>query len=189
MHVPQPGDITRMLSRARDGDAGAADELLPLIYEELKVLARSFLARERSAHTLSPTALVHEAYLKLADQRDPDWQNRSHFFALAATLIRRILVDHARRRASLKRGGGAGPVTLTGLPATDAGELDVLELHEALDELASLDLRQARLVELRFFAGLTMEEAAAEIGVSKRTAEADWTMARSWLRAKLGADQ
>jgi RNA polymerase sigma factor (TIGR02999 family) len=185
--MADPGHITRLLELARGGDARVVDELLPVIYDELRTLARASLSEERPGHTLSPTALVHEAYIRLADQRDQEWRNRAHFFALAATLIRRILVDHARRRDSLKRGGGAGRITLSGIGAgsPDDQGIDVLALHEALEGLGALDERQARLVELRFFTGLSMEEAAAELGVSKRTAEADWTMARAWLHRRL----
>ncbi len=185
--MADPGHITRLLALAREGNDRVVDQLLPVIYEELKVLARASLRNERPGHTLSPTALVHEAYLRLTDQRNEGWENRAHFFAMAATLIRRILVDHARRRDSLKRGGEARRLTLSGMEAEAAGEaeIDLLALHEALEELARLDERQARLVELRYFAGLEMEDAARELGVSKRTAEADWTMARSWLRRRL----
>jgi RNA polymerase sigma factor (TIGR02999 family) len=167
----------------------SAEELLPLVYDELRRLARGFLARERRDHTLQPTALVHEAYLRLADQTRVDWRGRTHFFAVGAKVMRRLLIDHARGRGRAKRGGGLQRVTLLeGVTPVADRELDLdelLTLDAALEELAGRDERQAQIVELRFFGGLTVEEVAQHLGLSKRTVEADWTEARNWLRKRL----
>ena len=182
----EPQDITEILRRIRDGDRGGLGELTPLVYQELRTIARHLLRRERPGHTLQPSDLVHEAFIKLARQDRVDWKGRTHFFAVGATQMRRILVDHARTKATVKRGQSPQRVELS-----DALKLyidrpaDVLALDDALETLATLDPRQARIVELRFFGGLSVDEVAAVLGVSKRTVEAEWTMIRAWLRQEL----
>jgi len=158
---------------------------MPLVYEELRALAESYLKRERPGHTLQATALVHEAYMRLVKQEDVDWQNRAHFFAVAAQAIRRILVDHARGHQSAKRGGDRKRVQLEQDLALSEPDFDLLALDEALQELAGLNERQARIVELRFFGGLSLKEVAEYLGFSSRTIDGDWHMARAWLRGKL----
>ena len=167
---------------APDRAANAPDHLSAIAYEELRRLAASYLRRERPGHTLQPTALVHEAYVRLLDQRKVDWSNRAQFMGLAAVMMRRILVNHARDRAAEKRGGGAEhvPLTLAG-EGIGAAEVNLLDLHEALDRLAGSDERKARIVELKFFAGLTTEEIADTLRVSTATVERDWKFARAWL--------
>jgi RNA polymerase sigma factor (TIGR02999 family) len=181
-----PTSVTRLLRDWRSGDPAALERLLPLLYDELRRLARAQLAGERRDHTLQPTALVHEAYLRLAGYAGVDWQSRAHFLALAATTMRRILVSHARQRLASKRGGGRLTVTL-GEQAAVAAErnTDLMALDEALTELARLDPRQGRVVELRYFAGLTIEETAAVVEVSPATVKNDWKMARAWLFNRL----
>jgi RNA polymerase sigma factor (TIGR02999 family) len=184
--------VTEILTGLEDGRldaAPAAEELMAVVYDELRGLARGYLRRERSDHTLQPTALVHEAYLRLADQDRVSWRGRSHFFAVGAQMMRRLLVDHARSRRRVKRGGDWQRVTLArgGAPLSGHG-LDrdqLLALDQALEKLAGLDRRQARIVELRFFAGLDVAEVAAVLGVSKRTVEGHWTHARAWLKREL----
>jgi RNA polymerase sigma factor (TIGR02999 family) len=181
-----PAEITRLLGALASGDPEAMDRLLPFVYEELKVLAARYLRHERSDHTLTPTGLVHEAYLKLVDQRSVDWEGRSHFFGIAAQAMRRILVDHARRRIAKKR-GRQHQVTLdtaADLPGP-APEEEVAAVDEALTRLAAIDPRQGRLVELRYFAGLSIEEAAEVLGVSPATVKRDWALARAWLQREL----
>jgi RNA polymerase sigma-70 factor (ECF subfamily) len=158
---------------------------MPLVYDELRALAESYLQRERPDHTLQATALVHEAYIRLIKQEDVDWQNRAHFFAVAAQAIRRILVDHARGHQSAKRGGDRKRVHLDQDLALPGPDLELLALDEALGELAHLHERQARIVELRFFGGLSLKEIAEYLGLSSRTVDGDWHMARAWLRGKL----
>jgi RNA polymerase sigma factor (TIGR02999 family) len=169
---------------------GAMDELLPLVYGELRALAAAYLRAERDNHTLQPTALVHESFLKLVDQRNATWHNRTHFFAIAAQAMRRILVDYARVHRAQKRGGGAQPVTLEHAAdvAADAS-LDVERVSEALDRLALLDERQAKVVELRFFGGLGIEETAEALGISPATVKREWVLAKAWLRRELSEDQ
>jgi RNA polymerase sigma factor (TIGR02999 family) len=163
-----------------------ADQLLPLVYDELRALAGHYLGGERAGHTLQPTALVHEAFVRLAQQSRVDWQGRSHFLAVGAQAMRRILIDHARGRGCAKRGGEGRRVPLDRLdPAVPVPPSDLLALGEALERLAELDPRQARVVELRCLGGLNMDEVAGELGVSKRTVEGDWKMARAWLRRAL----
>lgn len=179
-------DITDLLLAWSEGDRQAFDRLVPLVYAELRRQARVQLAREREAHTLQPTALVHEAFLRLVDQRSARWQNRAQFFGVSAQLMRRILVDHARARDAAKRGGGAVRISLDEAPEAAASpETDVLLLDEALERLASLDERQARVVELRYFGGLSVEEAAAVLDVSEITIKRDWAMAKAWLFREL----
>ena len=186
------GDVTELLlgiSAGGDQAVGgrAVDRLLPLVYEELRAIAASRMRAERAGHTLSATALVHEAYLKLVDQRRADWKNRAHFFAVAARAMRRILLDYAIARQAEKRGGGEAIVTLHDDHPDEASSLDdIVAVDEALTRLAALDERQARVVELRFFAGLGMEEIAEALGVSLATANRDWRVARAFLTAELG---
>lgn len=177
----QPTEVTRLLQRARRGES-VADELMPLIYRQLRQLARRWMQSERAGHTLQPTALVHEAWLQLVGSGDGAWQNRAHFFAAAAIVVRRILVEHARSRRSQKRGGGRQRVPLDGSEAAAAGvDEQVLRVDEALERLAALDPDKARLVELRFFAGLTNREIAEAMGISERTVARNWDFARAWL--------
>ena len=179
-------EVTKLLQQWSDGRQDALDRLLPEIYAELRRLARSYLRRERRDHTLQPTALVHEAFMKLIDQRVVRWQNRAHFFGIAAQAMRRILVDHARASAAGKRGAGERPMSLDeALVLTDAPDVDVLALDEALTRLAAVDLQQSRVVELRFFGGLTMEETAEVLSISPATVGREWTLAKAWLYAEL----
>lgn len=185
-------EMTRLLDRVTQGDAAAADVLMPLVYDELRALAQSFLMRERAGHTLEATALVNEAYLRLVDQNNADWQDRTHFFCMAAEMIRRILVDHARARATAKRGGGRQRLTLSEgvelVPDENEDGIDILALEEAMNKLTEHNERQARVVELRFFGGLTVEETASVLNVSERTVKADWRFARAWLRRVINPD-
>lgn len=183
-------EVTELLLRWTRGDQDALDRLFPLVYEECCRIAALQLRKERPDHTLSPTALVHELYLRLVDQRRTDWKNRAQFFGIAAHLMRRVLVDHARNRSALKRGGGRVQVNLP-LNVQDSQETaaaDVLALDEALDRLGERDPDQRRLVELRFFAGLTVEETAVVLGRSPRTVKREWQLARAWLFRELRAD-
>jgi RNA polymerase sigma factor (TIGR02999 family) len=178
-------EVTRILNAIQEGDPRAADELLPIVYQELRRLAAYKMASEAAGHTLQPTALVHEAWLRLTGP-DHQWQSRSHFFAAAAESMRRILVDHARRKKSQKRGGGVEPEALDEAQIVLAApEDELLAVHEALDQLATEDRAAAELVKLRYFVGMTMEEAAAALGVSLRSAERLWTYARAWLRREI----
>lgn len=172
-----------------NGDRSAAGKLFPMVYDELRALAAARLVQERRDHTLQATALVHEAYIKLIDQTRVTWQSKIHFMAVAAQVMRRILVDHARARDAGKRGGGAARATLTDTvaPSTEP-PLDLLDLDAALSELATLDERQARVIELRFFAGLDVAQTAEVLGVSERTIKNDWRFARAWLQHRLASD-
>jgi RNA polymerase sigma factor (TIGR02999 family) len=184
-------DATRLLNAAAAGDPGAAAELLPLVYDELRKLAAARLAQEAPGATLQPTALVHEAYLRLVgDGPEPDWDGRGHFFGAAAEAMRRILVDTARRKQTRKAGGDRARLDLDGLEPAAADESDdrLLALDAALRQLESDDPRKATLVKLRFFAGFTAEQAATALGVSLSTAEKDWAYARSWLRVTIDRD-
>jgi RNA polymerase sigma factor (TIGR02999 family) len=168
--------------RWREGDRAALDQLLPLVYDELRRLARHYLRRERSDHTLQSTALVHEAYLRLGGDNPPEWQNRAHFFGIAAHLMREILMEHARTRNAAKRGGGACRLTLDeAIAVQNQPDLDLLELDRALCELAGFDEQQSRIVELRFFGGLTIEDTSEVLGISAATVKRDWVTARAWL--------
>ena len=179
-------EVTRILEAIQRGDGTAAQQLLPLVYDELRKLAAYKMASEAPGHTLQPTALVHEAWLRLAASTQQSWENRAHFFAAAAEAMRRILVEHARRKQSLKRGGGAGHEELDESSLVLAAPPDeLLAVHEALDALASRDPAAAELVKLRYFVGMTMEEAAAAMGLAKRTAESLWTYARVWLHREI----
>ncbi len=184
--VHKPGSITQLLLRWSEGDAAAREELMPLVYDELRRLAGRYLRRERANHTLQPTALVNEAYLRLIDQHQVAWQNRAQFFGLAAKLMRNILVDHARAHQAAKRGGQHYSVSLSRNDQfTREPHVDLLAINEALDRLAALDVQKSRIVELRFFGGLTIEETAEALGISHATVERDWAMARAWLRREL----
>jgi RNA polymerase sigma-70 factor, ECF subfamily len=180
-------NVTQLLLKWNEGDARALEKLMPMVYSELRRLARNYLRRERQDHTLQPTALVNEAYLKLIDQKNARWQNRAQFYGVAAQLMRRILVDHARQHQAAKRGGPHQErlsITSAGQLA-DKPEVDLLALHEALEELKIFDSQQERIVELKFFGGLSIDETAEVLGVSHATVERDWKMARAWLRRKL----
>ena len=170
----QPVDCNRDYTQARD-------QILPLVYDELRRLARAFLARERPNHTLQATALVHEAYLRLVDQRQVDWMNRAQFVGVAAVMMRRILVNHARGRAAEKRGGDAERVSLSLAHIGEAVPVDLIALHEALDALAAIDARKGRIVELKFFGGLTTAEMAEVMELSPATIEREWSFSRAWL--------
>jgi len=179
--------ITQLLTRWGNGDPTALDQLMPMVHSELRRLASNYLRRERRNHTLQPTALVNEAYLKLVDQKTAKWQNRAQFYGIAAQLMRRILVDHARQHKAVKRGGSDQQrLSITSADRRVAKpDLDVLALHEALEELATIDAQQERIVELKFFGGLSIEETAEVLQVGHATVERDWKMARAWLRRKL----
>jgi RNA polymerase sigma factor (TIGR02999 family) len=188
MAVPPPHEITRLLAQANDGDGAALDRLLPLVYGELRALAHRQRLRQGGAETLNTTALVHEAYLKLAGRHDGAWESRLHFFRVAARVMRGVLVDYARAQRTAKRGGGAPAVSLSDVGDLPAVRVDeVLGLDEALGQLEALDAEQARLVELRYFTGLTLPEAAEALGLSERTAKRRWTTARAWLYHTLNA--
>jgi RNA polymerase sigma factor (TIGR02999 family) len=180
---------TELLIAWGSGDEHARERMLPLVYDELRRLAASYLRRERPGHTLQPTALVHEAYVRLVDQRQVNWSNRAHFIGLAAVMMRRILVNHARDRVAGKRGGGAEhvPLTLAG-ERPGAPELNVLDLHETLERLAALDPRKSQIVELKFFGGLTMDEIAQTLGVSVATVEREWKFSRAWLHREMSGE-
>jgi RNA polymerase sigma factor (TIGR02999 family) len=181
-----PGNITQLLTKLTNGDREAESVLVPLVYGELKRLARRYMRLERPDHTLQGTALVHEAYLKLIDQRDVTWQNRAHFFGVAAQVMRHILTDHARARLAHKRGGAQQKISLDlALGFSPQQSKQLLELHEALERLSQLDPRQDRIVELKFFGGLTDEEVAEVLGISVRTAKRDWSVAKAWLYREL----
>ncbi|MFI5458754.1 MAG: ECF-type sigma factor [Isosphaerales bacterium] len=179
-------DVTRILSAIEQGDPKAAGDLLPMVYQELRRLAARKLAREAPGQTLQPTALVHEAYLRLVGAQDPGWSGRGHFFAAAAEAMRRILVERARRRKRIRHGGGGRPLSLEGVDlASEVPPEGLLVLDEALERFAREDPLAARLVELRYFAGLTMHEAAEALGLPLRTAERNWTYARTWLHREV----
>ena len=184
-NLPQ-SSATVLLLRWKSGDRHAIDELLPIVYQELRRLAKGYLHRERAEHTLQSTALVHEAYLRLIDQ-NVDWQSRSHFFGIAAQMMRRILVDHARARNAVKRGEGLKVTLDERMALAEARDLDVIALDGALDRLSQLDEEQAKIVEMRFFAGLSIEETAEALGISPATVKRDWAMARAWLARELHA--
>lgn len=181
-------DITRLLNQLSGGNQDVVGALMPLVYTELQALAQRQLGRERPDHTLSSTALVHEAYLKLVDQRKVSWQNRAHFFAIAAQSMRRILINYANQRLAQKRGGGQIMVTLDedNAPRETRAE-ELIELDGALERLAELNERQSKVVEYRFFAGLTQEEIAEVLGVSVPTVRRDWRLARAWLSKEIGS--
>jgi RNA polymerase sigma factor (TIGR02999 family) len=180
-------EITQLLVAWSDGRRDALDRLIPLVYDDLRRLAVGYMVREPQGHSLQPTALVHEAYVRLVDQQRVQWRNRAHFFGVAASMMRRILVDHARARRADKRGGEVEHVTLLGdeVAVDGPNQVDVLALHESLERLAKFDPQQERIVELRYFGGLTIEEAAEVVGISEATVVREWTIAKAWLRADL----
>lgn len=182
-------DLTRILERAQDGDAKAAEELLPLVYEELRKLAAARMARESPGQTLQPTALVHEAWLRLVGDENRKWDGRAHFFAAAAEAIRRILVERARRRQRLRHGGGQEPVDLevVEIPVAIADE-KVLQVSEALDELEAEDATEARIVKMKFFMGMKVDEISAALGVSDKTVQRHWAHAKVWLYQRIRSD-
>jgi RNA polymerase sigma factor (TIGR02999 family) len=185
MDNPAP-DVTQLLVRWGSGDREALDELTPLVYNELRRLARSYLRRERPDHTLEGTALVHEAYFRLVDQQNVQFRSRTHFYALAAELIRRILVDHARSKIAAKRGGTAVKISIDdALPPANEKDMDMVALDDAMKALAENDVQQSRIVELRYFAGLTIEETAEALEISPATVKRDWTMAKAFLKREL----
>jgi RNA polymerase sigma factor (TIGR02999 family) len=186
MAEPSRNDVTRLLLAWNDGDKAALDQLTPIVYEELRRVAKRLMRRERAGHTLQTTALVNEAYLRLIDAGSVKWQNRAHFFALSARLMRQILVDFARRRSQLKRGGDADKVLLEEAVIVDGGRSpDLVALDEALAGLAALNRRQSQIVELRYFGGLSEEETAEVLSISVRTVRRDWSLARAWLYREL----
>ena len=186
LETPLPGAVTELLRAWGDGDDGALEQLAPLVEGELRRLARAYMRRERRDHTLQPTALVNEAFLRLTDARRVRWQDRAHFLGISARLMRRVLVDHARSRGYQKRGGGAERVTLEdGLVASPEPAVDVLALDRALEALAAVDDRKSRVIELRFFGGLTVEETAEVLHVSPDTVKRDWRLAKLWLLREL----
>lgn len=178
--------VTQVLHQVRQHGGAAVNRLFPIVYDELRALAHRYLSRERPGHTLTTTALVHEAYLKLIDQRQTDWRDRAHFFALATQAFRRILVDHARNKGRAKRGGGNSRVALDEVAEMGhGGGIDLVALDDALERLKALSERQARVVELRFFGGLNLDEVAEVLGVAASTVDGDWAIARAWLRRAL----
>jgi RNA polymerase sigma factor (TIGR02999 family) len=180
-------DVTAILEQWRAGKPEAREQLMDVVYAELRRLARIYLSRERASHTLQPTALVNEAYMRLVDQRLP-WQSRAHFLGIAAQMMRRVLVDHARSRKAGKRGGDALKVTLSAAEGLSASnEIDLIALDAALDRLAALDARQSRIVELRYFGDLTNEQTAEALDLSPATVKREWTVARAWLKKALSA--
>lgn len=186
MKSPARHQITELLAEWREGNQSALDELYPLVYDELHRLARRYMSRERKDHTLQTTALINEAYVRMVDQKNVNWANRSHFFAISAQIMRRILIDHARRHGYAKRGGGAQQVSLEEVAAIvpDQGR-ELVRLDEALKTLAERDPRRSQVVELRYFGGLNNEEIAGVLHVSENTVTRDWNMARAWLYQQL----
>ncbi len=184
-----PEEVTRLLEAVRAGEDGALDRLVPLVYDELRRIAASYARRERVGHTLQPTALVNEAYMRLADSGDKGWQNRAHVLAVAAQTMRHILVDYARARRAEKRGGDLARVTLDEALAAPARDVDLLALDDALARLAALDPELARLVELRYFGGLTIRETSEVLRVSPKTVEREWETAKLWLRREVSGGE
>jgi RNA polymerase sigma factor (TIGR02999 family) len=187
---PSAGEVTRLLVELRSGNPEARDKLIPLVYTQLHRLAARYMRRERPDHTLQPTALVNEAYLRLVSQKVASWKDRAHFFGIAARLMRQILVDHARVRREEKRGGKAEKLPLDqALEFSPARSRELTELDDALKSLERVDPQQARVVELRFFGGLTVEETAEELGISPRTVKRDWGVARAWLHGEISGSK
>lgn len=185
----RPENITELLASYGRGDKESLDQLIPIVYDELRRQAARYLRREQAGHTLQTTALIHEAYVRLVDQRNMQWQNRAHFFGIAAQMMRRILVDHARSKKRAKRGGSDIRVSLGDAEvAAKDQELDVVALDRALERLARIDEQQSRVVELRFFSGLSVEETAEVMGISKSTVKRDWSMAKAWLHRELSGE-
>jgi RNA polymerase sigma factor (TIGR02999 family) len=190
MTKPSPHEVTRLLQAWSDGNQEALDQLVPLVYEELHRLARHYMIHERPGHTLQTTELVNEAYVRLIDWKNVKWQNRAHFFGVAAQMMRRVLVDFARSRHYVKRGGGARRVSLAeaALVSAERGE-DFIALDAALKSLATIDERKSRIVELRFFGGLSVEETAEVLKISPRTVMRDWSLAQAWLHRELSGEE
>lgn len=179
-------NVTDLLNAWGAGDKGAFDELVTVVYDELRRQAARYLRHENPGHTLQTTDLIHEAYLRLVDQKNPHWQNRAHFFGIAAQLMRRILVDHARARHRAKRGGGNIRISLDEeVAGGKSRDLELIEIDEALNRLAEIDLQQSKIVELRFFSGLNVDETAQVLGISPRTVKRSWRFAKAWLRREL----
>jgi RNA polymerase sigma factor (TIGR02999 family) len=184
--MASPATITQLLIKWREGDQAALDELASQVYSELRRLARYYLSQERPGHTLQPSDLVHEAYLRLVDEKEIDWQNRAHFFGVAAMRMRHILVEHARSRQAAKRGGGEFRLSLFEADRlTEKRDVNLLALDEALRRLEALDAQKSRIVELRYFGGLTIEETAEALRISPATVKRDWSLARAWLRSEI----
>ena len=185
------GDVTVLLGRLSQGDQSAADQVMPLVYDELRRIASRYMRREQGDVVLQTTALVHEAYLRLVEQRETDWESRGHFFAIAAQMMRRILVDQARARIRAKPGNGLIPISLEdGAVLSRERSSNLIELDAALNRLATIDPRQSKIVELRFFGGLTVEETAELMGISPKTVKRDWRVAKAWLHGELrGCDE
>ncbi len=187
--TPSPHEVTQLLVAWGNGDEAARDQLMPLVYDELHRLAHQYMNRERPGHTLQTSALVNEAFVRLVGQRDVHWQNRAHFFGIAAQMMRRILVDYARNRHYAKRGGSARQVSLNeALIVSEERSAEVVALDDALKSLAIMDQRKSQIVELRFFGGLSIEETAEVLAVSPGTVMRDWTLAKAWLRREMTAD-
>jgi RNA polymerase sigma factor (TIGR02999 family) len=185
-----PRNITQLLVAWNGGDKDALDQLIPIVYEELRRQASRYLRQELPGHTLQTTALIHEAYLRLIDQKSVQWQNRAQFFGIAAQLMRRILVDHARTKHRAKRGGSAVRVSLADATAvTQDANLDLVELDQALNRLSEIDPQQGKIVELRFFSGLNVEETAAALNISPATVKRDWSVAKAWLHREIYRDE
>jgi len=180
-----PHEVTQLLTDWANGSPAACDELMPLVYEELRRLAHRHMRGERPGHTLQTSALVHEAFMRLVDQKNVHWESRAHFFAIAAQMMRRILVDYARNRGSAKRGGSARQISFDETIVSEGRSAEVVALDDALRGLASLDQRKSQIVELRFFGGLSIEETAEVLGVSPGTVMRDWTLAKAWLRREI----
>jgi RNA polymerase sigma factor (TIGR02999 family) len=188
MDANVPSEVTQLLLSWNRGERDALDRLMPLVYAELRRLARRHMRSEGPEHTLQPTILVNEAYIRLVDQNHVNWQSRAHFFGAAAQIIRRVLVDHARSRGRLKRGGNRAQINLTDATAATAGvNVDVVALDEALSQLARCDPQKERIVELRFFAGLSIEETAETLGISQATVKREWAAARAWLYQEMAS--
>ncbi len=183
--MTEPTEVTRLLLDWRGGDEEAASKLIPIVYKELRRLASHYLARERPGHTLQPTALVHEAYLRLVEQKGGNWQDRAHFFAVAAQTMRHLLVDHARAKKAAKHGGGMQRVELENVTLFAAEAEEIAALDEALTRLKEMDACQAKVVELRYFGGLSVPEVAEVLGISERTIKREWSMAKAWLYREL----
>lgn len=186
---PSPPQVTQLLVAWGNGDEAAREELISVVYQELHRLAHNYMKRESPGHTLQTSALVNEAFVRLVDQRNVRWQNRAHFYGIAAQMMRRILVDYARSRRYAKRGGGAQAMSLDeAMIVSDERSAEVVSVHEALEQLAKFDPRKGQIVELRFFGGLTIEETAEVLGVSPGTVMKDWTLAKAWLRREISSD-
>ncbi|HKE56690.1 MAG TPA: sigma-70 family RNA polymerase sigma factor [Pyrinomonadaceae bacterium] len=186
----QPENVTQLLLGWGNGDKEALDQLMPIVYDELRRQAARYLRRERAGHTLQTTALINEAYIRLVDQKRVHWQNRAHFFGIAAKMMRRILVDHARTKKRAKRGGSDVRVSLADATlVSKSRDLDIVALDQALERLGKVDEQQARVVELRFFSGLTVEETAEVLSISAATVKRDWSMAKAWLHREITDDQ